>query len=122
VHLASTVLAVPLVRRLLQDGGDHATGTAPLGPEIDQDGRSGLFDLRFEVAVRQRQNIFAHRLSRVPTPARWSALLYHRRRARTNKAAPDRHISRPHRPRDIPAGKDVRCATPLIGSVPSGAW
>lgn len=40
---------------LLQDGGQHAAGTAPFCPEIDDDGRGGRFDFGLKV-VRCKSN------------------------------------------------------------------
>src|SRR3954452_495299 len=40
-----------LARDLLEDRADHAAGAAPGRPEVDEDGRLGLDDLRLEARV-----------------------------------------------------------------------
>src|SRR5581483_6342360 len=44
VELADGDLALLLFGDLLQDGGDHLAGAAPLGPEVDEDGRVRAVD------------------------------------------------------------------------------
>src|SRR5690606_25552967 len=43
---------VVVVRELLDDGGDHAAGTAPRSPEVDQDGGVAVQDVSLEGRVR----------------------------------------------------------------------
>src|SRR5262249_34838654 len=67
VDLPQAQLSVEVVGQPVQNRGHHPAGSAPLRPEIDQDRRSRLLHFRFKVVLRQRQNVFAHRLPRVET-------------------------------------------------------
>jgi len=69
VELADLDPAFVLHVDLLDDGGDHAAGCAPLGPEVHQDRFRGLDYLGFEVQVGEvhqfRHILFFHLQGRV---------------------------------------------------------
>ena len=51
VDLHHLELAIHLLGDVLQRGADHAARAAPLGPEVDQDGRVGLQDFLLEGGI-----------------------------------------------------------------------
>ena len=59
VELADLDFAIVLTGDFLDDRGDHAAGSAPDSPEIDQDGDLGLQDFLVEAGeIRPYVNVF----------------------------------------------------------------
>src|SRR5262245_7767505 len=79
VHLPDPRLAGVLLRQLLEDRRHDPAGPAPLGPEIDEDGRIRPLRLVVEIARRQFEDVLAaHRRSVPPSSHRAGGrFLYH---------------------------------------------